>query len=245
MSRGARAKMGVPACDSAQDCMKPFAIACAALLAVGLAGVSPAASGSAQAPAAGDIASRVQKRYDTIRDFTATFVHTYEGGVLRRKLTERGVVQVKKPGRMRWEYQSPEKKLFVSDGTQMYLYEVAANQVTVFPVPKGDEAATAVLFLAGKGNVTRDFIVSHADGGTDSAYALRLTPKSPERDYDWLVLHVDRTTYQIRTLSAADAQGGRSTFEFTNIRENTGLADRTFTFTIPRGADVVRHDAAR
>jgi outer membrane lipoprotein carrier protein len=231
--------------------MKPFPIACAALLAVALAGASPVASGTAQAPAgaalpaASDIASRVQKRYDTIRDFTASFVHTYEGGVLRRKLTERGVVQVKKPGRMRWEYQSPEKKLFVSDGSQMYLHEVAANQVTVFPVPKGDEAATAVLFLAGKGNVTRDFTVSHAEGGTDSTYALRLTPKSPERDYDWLVLHVDRTTYQIRTLSAADAQGGRSTFEFTNIRENTGLADRAFTFTIPRGADVVRHDAAR
>jgi outer membrane lipoprotein carrier protein len=228
--------------------MKPFLLACAALIAVAPVGVSP---GAAQTPAgvslppASEVASRVQQRYDTIRDFTANFVHIYEGGVLRRKLTERGVVQVKKPGRMRWEYQSPEKKLFVSDGTQMYLHEVAPNQVTVFPVPKGDEAATAVLFLAGKGNVTRDFTVSHAEGGGDDTYALRLTPKSPERDYDWLVLHVDRASYQIRTLSAADAQGGRSTFEFTNIRENTGLADRAFTFTIPRGADVVRHDAAR
>jgi outer membrane lipoprotein carrier protein len=230
--------------------MKRILIACAVLLGA-VPAFAPPAVGFAQAPAAvgvppaGEIASRVQKRYDTIRDFTATFVHAYEGGVLRRKLTERGVVQVKKPGRMRWDYQSPEKKLFVSDGTRMYLHEVAANQVTVFPVPKGDEAATAVLFLAGKGNVTRDFAVSHEEGGSDATYALRLTPKSPERDYDWLVLFVDRTTYQIRSLSAADAQGGRSTFEFSNIRENTGLADRAFTFTIPRGADVVRHDSSR
>jgi outer membrane lipoprotein carrier protein len=231
--------------------MKKPLIACSALLAVAIGGVPSTAASAAQAsagaalPAAGDLASRVQKRYDTIRDFTANFVHTYEGGVLRRKVVERGVVQIKKPGRMRWEYQSPEKKLFVSDGTQMYLHEVAANQVTVFPVPKGDEAATAVLFLAGKGNVTRDFAVSHEEGGGPGTYALRLTPKAPERDYDWLVLHVDRTTYQIRTLSAADAQGGRSTFAFTDIRENTGMADRAFTFTIPRGADVVRHDASR
>jgi outer membrane lipoprotein carrier protein len=231
--------------------MMRLLIACTALLAVAIVGSPTSASGAAQAPAttglpsAADIASRVQTRYDTIRDFTADFVHSYEGGVLRRKVVERGVVQVKKPGRMRWDYQSPEKKLFVSDGSQMYLHEVAANQVTVFPVPKGDDAATAVLFLAGRGNVTRDFTVGHEAGGNADTHVLRLTPKAPERDYDWLVLHVDRTSYQIRTLSAADAQGGRSTFDFTNIRENTGLADRVFSFSIPRGADVVRHDSSR
>jgi outer membrane lipoprotein carrier protein len=231
--------------------MMRHSIACAALLAVAIAGAPLAVSGATQSPvatplaSAADIASRVQKRYDTIRDFTADFIHSYEGGVLRRKVVERGVVQIKKPGRMRWDYQSPEKKLFVSDGSQMYLYEVAPNQVTVFPVPKGDDAATAVLFLAGRGNVTRDFTVGHEAGGNADTHVLRLTPKAPERDYDWLVLHVDRTTYQIRTLSAADAQGGRSTFDFTNIRENTGLADRVFTFSIPRGADVVRHDSSR
>jgi outer membrane lipoprotein carrier protein len=228
--------------------MMRLLIACTALLAVAIAG-SP--TGAAQAPAgtplpsAADLASRVQKRYDTIRDFTANFVHSYEGGILRRKVVERGVVQIKKPGRMRWDYQSPDKKLFVSDGTQMYLHEVAPNHVTVFPVPRGDDAATAVLFLAGRGNVARDFVVGHEAGGSADTHVLRLTPKAPERDYDWLVLHVDRASYQIRTLSAADAQGGRQTFEFSNIRENTGLADRVFAFSIPRGADVVRHDSSR
>jgi outer membrane lipoprotein carrier protein len=200
----------------------------------------------AQAPSTPqEIAARVQARYDTIRDFTADFVHTYEGGVLRRKVVERGVVQIKKPGMMRWEYRTPEKKLFVSDGRDMYLHEVAANQVTVFPVPKGDEAATAVLFLAGKGNVTRDFTITTAEGGGPDTHALRLTPKAPERDYDWLLLVVDRTSFRIRTLVAGDAQGGRSTFEFSNFRENTGLPDQVFTFRIPRGADVVRHDGSR
>lgn len=202
---------------------------------------------AAQAPAtpdASELATRVQARYDKIRDFTADFVHSYEGGVLRRKLVESGVVQVKKPGRMRWEYRTPEKKLFVSDGRDMYLHEVAPNHVTIFPVPQGDEAATAVLFLAGRGHVTRDFSVSHEESASGT-YALRLTPRAPERDYDWLLLVVDRETFQIRSLSAADDQGGRSTFQFSNFRENTGLSDQTFTFRIPRGADVVRADSSR
>ena len=64
------------------------------------------------------LARAVQERYDRVRDFSADFTHTYEGGVLKKRVVERGTVQVKKPGRMRWRYTSPEEKLFVSDGRQ-------------------------------------------------------------------------------------------------------------------------------
>jgi len=50
------------------------------------------------------LAKRLQTRYDAIKDFTADFSQTYEGGVLRRKTTESGTLLIKKPGRMRWEY---------------------------------------------------------------------------------------------------------------------------------------------
>ena len=189
-------------------------------------------------PPAQDVATSLQKKYDTIHDFTADFVHESEGGLLRKKQTERGVVQVKKPGKMRWDYKSPETKVFVSDGRRIYLHVPADNQVIISPVPEEDQATTAVLFLVGKGNLTRDFTVSYIDGGGPDTYALRLQPKLPERDYDWLQLVVDRRTLQIRTLSAADSQGGRSTFHFSNFKENTGLSDKTFIFKIPRGADV-------
>jgi outer membrane lipoprotein carrier protein len=190
------------------------------------------------APPAAEVASALQKKYDAIRDFTADFVHESEGGILRRKMTERGFLQVKKPGRMRWDYKAPEPKVFVSDGHRIYLYVPADNQVIVSPVPEEDQATTAVLFLVGKGNLTRDFNVGYVEGGTADTYALRLDPKLPERDYDWLQLVVDRQTLQIRTLSAADAQGGRSTFHFSNFKENVGVPDKTFAFKIPRGADV-------
>ena len=70
-------------------------------------------------------------------------------------------------------------------------------------------------------------------------YGLRLDPKLQERDYDWLELVVDQQSMQIRVLTAADRQGGQSTFSFSNFKENVGLSDTTFTFKIPRGADVI------
>jgi len=212
------------------------------LLALLLAGLSAAPQGPAPPPAP-EVALALQKKYDAIRDFTADFVQESEGGLLRKKHVERGLVQVKKPGKMRWDYKSPEPKVFVSDGRRIYLHVPADNQVIVSPVPDQDQATTAVLFLVGKGNLARDFTVSYAEGGSPDTYVLKLDPKMPERDYDWLQIEVDRRTLQIRTLSAADGQGGHSTFRFSNFKENAGVSDKTFEFKIPRGADVTTNGA--
>ena len=198
----------------------------------------PAFAAGQARPSALQTAAAVQQKYDRVRDFTADFTQTYEGGVLNRKSTERGTVRIKKPGKMRWEYAAPDKKVFVSDGRKIYSHIPADKQVIVGDVPSDDEATTAVLFLAGKGNLTRDFTVKYVDDA-GGGLTLRLDPKQKQRDYDWLVLGVDPKTLQIRSLTAADQQGGRSTFQFTNYRENSGLADGVFTFKIPKGADVI------
>jgi outer membrane lipoprotein carrier protein len=190
-------------------------------------------------PPAPEIAARIQKKYETVRDFSASFTHQHEGGALRRKYLEQGTVYVKKPGRMRWEYSEPEKKLFVADGTRLYDYDPESNQVTVADLPQGDAAASPALFLAGRGNIVRDFEVSHARSTGEGVYALRLEPKRPQDAFDWLELVVDRRTLELRSLTAVEAQGARSTFVFTSLKENVGLADKMFEFRIPRGAEVI------
>jgi outer membrane lipoprotein carrier protein len=208
-------------------------------LFIGLLVLAPAAAAAQARPPAAELAQAVQQKYDRVKEFTADFTHTYEGGVLKKRAIERGTVQIKKPGRMRWEYSAPEKKTFVSDGRKVYSYIPADKQVVVNSVPPDDEATTAVLFLAGKGNLARDFKVTYAEGGTEGTWALRLDPKQKQNDYDWLLLGVDAKTLQIRSLTAADQQGGRSTFQFSNYRENTGIPDSVFAFKIPRGVDVI------
>ncbi len=190
-------------------------------------------------PPASDVAGALQRKYDGIKDFTASFTQIYEGGVLRRKASESGTVSVKKPGKMRWDYTSPEKKLFVSDGQTMFLYFPNEKQVMKNAVPDQDQATSAVLFLMGKGNITRDFNVRWAEGGSDTTYRLRLDPKTRQTEYDWLEITADRESLRIVGLTAADAQGGRSSFTFSNFKENVGLADKMFQFTIPRGTEVI------
>jgi outer membrane lipoprotein carrier protein len=192
-------------------------------------------------PAAADLARNLQRKYEQVRDFSADFEHIYEGGVMRKKLTERGTLLVKKPGMMRWAYTSPEKKVFVSDGRTLYSYVPADRQVIVSTVPPSDEASSPAMFLAGKGSIQRDFTprIAAAEGLASSEVALELVPRTRQNEYDWIVLVVDRTSLQIRRLVTADSQGGTSTFVFTKLRENVGLPDTAFAFTIPRGVDIV------
>ena len=214
-----------------------------ALASFALAVAAPTLRAQAPAESAAGLATRLQARYDGIKDFTADFTQTYEGGVLRRKTTESGTLLVKKPGRMRWEYKTPEEKLFVADGRKMYAWVPADRQVTVSALPSDDAPATPILFLLGRGQLARDFTPSlpgAVPGAPPDSVALALVPKTAVPDYERLTLVVDRATLGLRMLIARDGQGGTSTFTFTNLKENVNVPDSKFVFTIPRGAEVVQ-----
>ena len=199
------------------------------------------AASAAQSPSAETTAADLQRKYDRVGDFSADFVHSYRGGVLKQQATERGRLLVKKPGKMRWEYTSPEKKLFVSDGRKIYSYIPLDKQVIVGTMPQGDQAPTPALFLTGRGNITRDFNVAFdkVPDAPTGAVALKLTPKRREPEYESLTLVVDAKTLNLQMLITVDAQGGRSAFTFSNLKENVGLADNQFVFQMPRNVDVV------
>jgi outer membrane lipoprotein carrier protein len=200
------------------------------------------AATSTQTPDA--LARALEQRYQGIKDFSADFVQVYRGGVLKTQSREEGKVSIKKPGRMRWTYVKPEKKEFVSDGTKVYSYIPLDQRVTVNQVPPANEATTPALFLAGNGDIVRDFTASAAEPAVPGTVAVKLTPRKSDPEFEYLVISMDPKTFQIRALTTLDRQGGQSTLTFTNLKENVGVPDSSFVFNIPRGVDVVT-DAAR
>ena len=181
-------------------------------------------------------------------DFSADFVHSYRGGVLKQQATERGRLLVKKPGKMRWEYTAPEKKLFVSDGRKIYSYIPQDKQVVVSTMPQDAEAPTPALFLTGKGNITRDFTVAFdtvADAPAGVGRAEADTARSREPEYESLTLVVEPKSLSLLMLITVDTQGGRSAFTFSNLKENIGVADNQFVFQMPRNVDVVTDAGGR
>jgi outer membrane lipoprotein carrier protein len=207
-------------------------------------GFLTSAAAAQERPAPDAMARALQARYQGIRDFSADFVQTYRGGVLRTQTSERGTVVIKKPGRMRWVYTNPERKEFVSDGEKIYSYLPEDRQVIVAAVPTDDQATTPALFLTGRGDISRDFTAIYVDSPTPGTIGLKLSPRRSEPQYDYLVVIIDSVTLQIRALTTHDRQGGDSTLTFTNLKENTGRSDKEFAFRIPRGVDVIADGTA-
>jgi outer membrane lipoprotein carrier protein len=216
--------------------MKAFVVSAMALASLSIAGAQP------NDPVA--LAAKVQQRYNGIKDIRADFVQTYEGGVLRTKTTERGTVAIKRPGKMRFTYTKPEKKVFVSDGSRLYTHLVADKQVIVSAAPGPDEGDIPAMFLAGQSDLARDYTPTFTPlpGAATGLMTLKLVPKKPSAEYESLGIGVDPKSLQIQFLTAVDTQGGRSSFTFSNLKENQGLADKEFVFQMPRGVDVVLND---
>jgi outer membrane lipoprotein carrier protein len=198
-----------------------------------------AAQGSPAGTNADALAHALQQRYQTIKDFSADFVHTYRGGMIRTQTRERGTVKIKKPGKMRWVYTAPERKEFVSDGVKIYSHIPQDRQVQVSDVPPDGDASTPAMFLSGKGDISRDFTASLVESPIPGAIGLKLTPKRPEPQYDYFIVSTTQPGLQIRGLATHDPQGGDSVIAFTNLKENQGISDNEFAFRIPKGADVI------
>ena len=201
-------------------------------------GALPALLGAQTERSADAVARGLQARYQGVQDFSADFVQSYRGGVLKTPSNSKGTVAVKKPGKMRWIYTSPERQEIVSDGRQTYWYVPEDKQVTVSDAGAADQGLPA-LFLSGKGDISRDFTPSFVKAPAADMLALKLVPRRPQPEYEYLVVALDPASLQLRMLTTRDRQGGESTLTLTNMKENRRLSDKDFVFTPPRGVKVI------
>ena len=106
---------------------------------------------------------------------------------------------------------------------------------TINPLPTGDDISVGILFLAGRGDLTRDFTGTvPAEQGADT-WQIDLVPKKPQDDFVALSIIVSREPKVLKGFITTDAEHNRSRFEFTNLKENVGLGDQEFAFKPPRG----------
>ena len=120
-------------------------------------GPAPAAAGPRLEVKA--VVAEVQKRYDGAADFRARFTQTLTSAAMGRKTSSAGEVMFKKPGRMRWDYEKPDKSSYVTDGGVLWLYEPEDKQAFKQDL-KGSQLPAALSFLTGKGKLATEFDIT-------------------------------------------------------------------------------------
>src|SRR5882724_5101800 len=106
------------------------------------------------APDVKTILNRLETRYRSARTLKVTFLERYiENG--RSVRIEAGIAYFRRPGKMRWEYESPEKNLFLVDGKSAWFYVPADHIVTRVPAKQSTDWRTPLALLAGEVKVSR------------------------------------------------------------------------------------------
>ena len=101
----------------------------------------------------------IQESYESVLTFRATFKQKAFVKMLNRVEVSQGEVQIKKPGKMKWVYNSPDPQVLISDQKNLWLYTPEDEQVIRMPVENVYSSHTPALFLAGQGIMTDTFDV--------------------------------------------------------------------------------------
>jgi outer membrane lipoprotein carrier protein len=166
----------------------------------------------------------------------AQFTQTVADRDGRVKQTANGELLIERPGKFRWTVDKPYKQLLVGDGQRVWIYDEDLNQVIVRRI--GDAlGATPAALLAGNQDVERAFTWKDLPAA-DGYEWLSATPISKETTFAEIRLGFDAKG-GLAALELYDAFGQKSVVRFTAFERNPKLAASSFTFTPPKGADVV------
>jgi len=185
------------------------------------------------------LVNALQAKYARLSSLAAGFtqIYTAPGERMRR---ESGQLLLKKPGKMRWDYTTPEAKLYVSDGKSIYEYVPAERLATRTKVKEASDLRAPFMFLLGRGDLRRDFkqieFASESPARAGNR-VIRLVPKRAQ-EFRELLIEVEPNSLQLARLSVIDRNNARSDFLFSNIRENVALDDSQFAFKPPAGVEV-------
>ncbi|HET6146509.1 MAG TPA: outer membrane lipoprotein carrier protein LolA [Polyangia bacterium] len=227
----------------------PSPFASAVLLVTLLRAAPPAPAPSPPAPAAPArlelraVVDRVQKRYDGAGDFRARFSQTLTNPTFKRQTSSAGEVLLKKPGKMRWNYQTPEEKMYLADGAQLWLYEPEDKQAFKQKL-ESSQLPAALAFLTGKGKLSEEFDIAFASPpppglGKPRDYILSLRPRRAQPQVKEITFVVDPDSFLVRESVLLDGQGNINDMLFSDIKIGSGLPDSTFRWSPPAGTRVI------
>ena len=176
---------------------------------------------------------------------TKTATARFEQQVVDRggKVVERasGTFAFARPGKFRWTYEKPHKQVLVADGARLWIHDPDLNQVTIKRIDQAISSTPAAL-LAGRDDITKLFTLS--DGGSAEGLSwVVATPKSQDTGFERVRLGLQGKT--LAAMELHDQLGGRTLLRFSDVKANAGVAQETFAFTPPKGADVLEDAPAR
>ena len=178
----------------------------------------------------------IEARYNRTQSLKLDFSESY-AGMKRPVQNEAGVLYLRKPGRMRWEYSSPAGKVFISDGKEVVLYTPDDPRAEKSKLKESEDMRAPLAFLLGRLDFKKEFksFQTRVEGNDNWIAA---EPKSENLAYS-KVEFLATSEGRIRRVRITGQDQSQLDFTFTNEQLNAPAAPALFTFHAPPGVPIV------
>lgn len=235
-------------------------LAAAALLAAALCFLpAPPTVFSAQQPSvsAAQLTHLLEEHYRHLKTLRALFLERYSEGPKQSRV-ESGTAYFRRPGQMRWEYESPEKKLFLADGKTVWFYVPYDHTVTKAPARESTDWRAPLALLTGKVELSRlcksvDLVEQR--GLPPGHSVLRCLPKGENKpaqdrasastadptseEFTAVLLEVDSSSGELARIEIRQPGGVELEYRFANWQTDIPLSPDLFRFEVPKGVAIV------
>lgn len=177
----------------------------------------------------------LQRFFKQVHTFSARFNQVVLDEGLNRLQESSGTLYIQRPGKFRWNYDSPLKQHIIADGKKLWVYDVELQQVVVRKLT-GSLGHTPAILLAGKGMLSGNFKVRRMDNAGKLQW-VRMTPKHKDGGYEDIQIGFENG--RLRTLTMIDGFGRTIRITFYQTKENKRISPKQFIFKAPANVDII------
>ena len=181
---------------------------------------------------------RLKSFLGSTRSMSAGFsqVVVDEKGISGQETT--GLFFVERPGKFRWEYQTPYQQTIVSNGEKVWFYDVDLEQVTIKKIT-GSLGSNPALLLSGQIDIDQTYVLEDL-GARDGLVWVKLVPKLEESTFKYILIGMQ--SQRLTTMELSDNFGQLTRIYFSGVKINTTIDPKEFRLKPPPGVDVFEED---
>lgn len=173
---------------------------------------------------------------------TGRFEQRLVSGALGDDVVESGRLWIRRPGEMRWDYESPDRKVAVVRDGRSLLYIEPDRQAIERSL--GEEGRLLFDLLAGNRPLDRIFEVAPAlasdPGAPEGHGSVRLRPRESDGTFESVTLVVRMEDGAIVAVRVRDATGNVMDYRFRRLRRGAPVGDDVFAFEPPPGTEILK-----
>jgi len=188
-----------------------------------------------------DVMAGVEKRYSAT-GFSASFKQNSTIKAMDITDSASGNLTVKRPGKMRWEYEQPESQTIITDGKTLWVYKPEDHQVMMGSYPAFFGDGKGASFLSDMKLIREKFNIALESVTDNGNPILKLIPQKKEVDISKVYLLISHKTFDILQITTYNTDEDETQIMLSDTRFHHQIDDRLFQFDIQDNIDVLQLD---